>query len=118
MHTHAPQKTRMRMFTKALFTIILGWWNVGTYKIRWWWFSHSVVSNSCDPMDYSPPGSSVHGVSQARILEWVAISSSSRDLPAPVIEPTPPELQVGSLLLNHQGSSLNKIYSPFNPQNL
>ena len=32
----------------------------------------------CDPMDYSLPGSSVHGISQARILEWVAISSSSR----------------------------------------
>ena len=31
---------------------------------------------SCDPMDYSPPGSSVHGVFQARMLEWVAISSS------------------------------------------
>ena len=30
----------------------------------------------CDPMDCSPPGSSVHGVPQARILEWVAISSS------------------------------------------
>ena len=29
----------------------------------------------CDPMDYSPPGSSVHGILQARILEWVAISS-------------------------------------------
>ena len=28
----------------------------------------------CDPMDYSPPGSSVHGISQARILRWVAIS--------------------------------------------
>ena len=28
----------------------------------------------CDPMDGSPPGSSVHGISQARILEWVAIS--------------------------------------------
>ena len=27
----------------------------------------------CDPMDYSPPGSSVHGVLQAKILEWVAI---------------------------------------------
>ena len=27
----------------------------------------------CDPMDYSPLGSSVHGISQARILEWVAI---------------------------------------------
>ena len=30
----------------------------------------------CDPMDCSPPGSSVHGTSQAGILEWVAISSS------------------------------------------
>ena len=29
-----------------------------------------------DPMDCSPPGSSVHGISQARILEWVAISIS------------------------------------------
>ena len=28
----------------------------------------------CYPMDYSPLGSSVHGISQARILEWVAIS--------------------------------------------
>ena len=32
------------------------------------------MSVSCDPMDYSPSGSSVHGISQARILEWVAIS--------------------------------------------
>ena len=30
----------------------------------------------CDPMDCSPPGSSVHGISQASILEWVAISFS------------------------------------------
>ena len=30
----------------------------------------------CDPVDYSPPGSSVHGILQARILEWVAISFS------------------------------------------
>ena len=30
----------------------------------------------CDPMSCSPPGFSVHGISQARILEWVAISSS------------------------------------------
>ena len=28
----------------------------------------------CDPMDYSLPGSSVHGIFQARILEWVSIS--------------------------------------------
>ena len=38
----------------------------------------------CDPMGWSPPGSSVHGILQARILEWVAISfsrgsSQSRD---------------------------------------
>ena len=38
-----------------------------------------------DPMDCSPPGSSVHGISQARTLEWVAMPSS-RDLPYPGIE--------------------------------
>ena len=32
----------------------------------------------CDPMDCSPPGSSVHGISQTRTLEWVAISFFSR----------------------------------------
>ena len=39
-----------------------------------------LVTQSCltlfDPMDCSPPGSSVHGILQARILEWVAISIS------------------------------------------
>ena len=44
-------------------------------KVKW-----SEVSQSCptlcDPMDYSPPGSSIHGILQARILEWVAISFS------------------------------------------
>ena len=29
----------------------------------------------CDPMDCSPPGFSVHGISQAKILEWVAVSA-------------------------------------------
>ena len=36
----------------------------------------STVYDFCDSMDCSPPGFSVHGISQARILEWVAISSS------------------------------------------
>ena len=40
----------------------------------------------CDPMGCSPPGSSVHGILQARILEWVAVPSSG-DLPDPGIEP-------------------------------
>ena len=36
----------------------------------------TVVSDSCDPINHSPPDSSVHEIFQARILEWVAISSS------------------------------------------
>ena len=55
-----------------------------------------VMSDSCDPMDYSPPGSFVHGILQARILEWVAVPSS-RDLPNPRIELRSPALQVDSL---------------------
>ena len=43
-----------------------------------------LVAQSCptlsEPMDCSPSGPSVHGILQARILEWVAISSS-KDLP-------------------------------------
>jgi len=42
--------------------------------------SESEVAQSpltfCDPMDHSLPGSSVHGVFQARVLEWVAIAFS------------------------------------------
>ena len=42
--------------------------------------SESEVAQSCptltDPMDCSPPGSSVHGILQARVLEWVAIAFS------------------------------------------
>ena len=41
----------------------------------------------CDPMNCSPPDFSVHGILQARILEWVAIPFSG-DLPDPGIEPT------------------------------
>ena len=43
----------------------------------------------CDPMNSSPPGSSVHGILQAGILEWVAILFS-RDLPNPGIKPRSP----------------------------
>ena len=44
-----------------------------------------------DPMNCSLPGSSVHGIFQARILKWVAISFS-RDLPDTGIEPGSPAL--------------------------
>ena len=48
------------------------------YYVHAWVFSHSVVSNSLQPYEFncSPPGSSVHEISQAIILEWVAIFSS------------------------------------------
>ena len=50
----------------------------------------------CDLRDRSPPGSSVPGILQVRILEWVAISFSG-DLPDPEIKPRSPALQADSL---------------------
>jgi len=54
-------------------------WTVKSYE-SWWECLKVLVAQSCltfcDPMDCSPPGSSVHGILQARILEWVAISFS------------------------------------------
>ena len=41
-------------------------------------WSHSVVPDSLQPHELSPPGSSIYGIFQARILEWVAISFSRR----------------------------------------
>ena len=51
----------------------------------------------CDSMDCSLPGFSVHGILQARILEWVAIPSP-RYLSDPEIEPRFSTLQADSLL--------------------
>ena len=45
----------------------------------------------CSPMNCSLPGSSIHGIFQARILEWVAFPSPG-DLPDPGIEPRSPTL--------------------------
>ena len=50
----------------------------------------------CDPIDCSLPGSSVHGILLARVLEWVAISFSG-DLSDPGTEPESPALQADSL---------------------
>ena len=52
------------------------------------------MTDSCDSMDCSPPGSSVHGISQARILEWVAISFS-RGSSYPGMESRSPALAGG-----------------------
>ena len=61
--------------------------------------SHSVMSNSRDLMDCSLPGSSVHRILEARILEWVAISFS----PDPGITRGSPALQADSLLSEPPG---------------
>ena len=49
--------------------------------------SESEVSQSCptlsDPMDCSLPGSSIHGIFQARVLEWGAIAFSTSHLESP-----------------------------------
>ena len=50
----------------------------------------------CDPMDCSPPGSSAHGILQARVLEWVAIPFS-RGSSQPRDRSGSPALQADSL---------------------
>ena len=49
----------------------------------------------CDPMNCNPPVSSVHGISQIKVLEWVALPSSG-DLPDPGIELVCPDWQADS----------------------
>ena len=73
----------------------------------------------CDPMDCSPPGSSVHGILQARTLEWAAISSSG-DLHDPGFKPTSPvspALQADSWPLSHWGSPCFTCIISINPLN-
>ena len=76
----------------------------------------SHVQLFCNPMDCSPPGSSVHGISQARILQWVAFPSPG-DLPNPGIKPTSAALQADSLPAE-QGGSLILPYSRYSSRNV
>ena len=58
----------------------------------------------CDPMDCGPLGSSVHEILQARILEWVVISSSREIFPTQGLNPCLLHWQADSLPLSHLGS--------------
>ena len=60
----------------------------------------------CVPMDCSLPSSSVHGILQARILEWLPFPSPG-DLPDPGIEPESPALEVESLTSEPPGKPVN-----------
>ena len=65
----------------------------------------------CDPMDCSLPGSSVRGILQARILEWVAIPFSRGS--------SNPEIQPGSPTLQADSQDFNKPHlAPFFPPRL
>ena len=66
-------------------------------------FTRSTVSNSCDPMDCSPSVSSVCGISQARILEWVAISPSKGSSRPQGLNSCLLHWQTHSLPLGHPG---------------
>ena len=66
----------------------------------------------CNPMDCSPPGSSVHGVLQARTLEWVAMPSS-RGSSNPGTEARSPALQVDSLASEPPGKPEDRLYGVF-----
>ena len=63
----------------------------------------------CSSMDCSLPGSSVHGIFQARVLEWVAIPSPG-DLPNPGIKPGPPALQTDALPSKPPGKPWSQKY--------
>ena len=58
----------------------------------------------CDLMDYSPPGSSVHGISPGRNSRVGGHFLLQGSLPDPGMEPLSPALQLGSLTLSHQGN--------------
>ena len=70
--------------------------------------SHQILKTLCDPMDCRPPGFSGHGILQARILEWVAISFS-RDLLDPGIEPESSASQADALPSEPPGKPNKKI---------
>ena len=58
---------------KNKLTVLRGWGGCQDMYVH---SSHHLCLTLCHPMDCSPPGSSVHGILQARILEWVALPSS------------------------------------------
>ncbi|CAM9794401.1 unnamed protein product [Rangifer tarandus platyrhynchus] len=93
--------------------------NMVTNSIKTWPTSKvkSEVVQLCptlfNPVDCSPPVSSLHGILQARILEWVAISSPG-DIPNPGIGPGSPAFQADSLTSEPPGITSKEIFKELN----
>ena len=84
-----------------------GGWERGPRGRRYMYekWNHSVVSDSLRPMGCSLPGSSLHGILQVRILEWVAISFARGSF-YPGIKPGSPALQADTLTSEPPGKPL------------
>ena len=85
---------------------------IHTHIYRWYTHTHAHIyvlvaklcQTLCNPTNYSPPGFSVHGISQIIILEWIAIPFSRGSSPLRDFKPGSPALQAVSL--------------PFEPQSI
>ena len=82
----AYYEKRCKLYLLTFTFILIIYWNYYTLDACMCALSVQSCSTPCDPIACSPPGSSVHGTLQARILGWVAISSS-KGSSQPGIEP-------------------------------
>ena len=96
------------VFFNQIWKSIWGSPNIKRFSIcmKKWSESHSAVSDYLRPQDCSSPGSSFHGIFQARILEWVAVPSPGY-LSNPGIKARSPTLQADSLLSDPPGKPKN-----------
>ena len=82
------------------------------YNYLWTWCESKVAQSCltlCNHMDCNLPGSFVHGIFQARILEWVAISCSRRSYPTQGLNPDLPHCRQMLYHLSHRGTWYNKL---------
>ena len=83
------------MLFAICFKIVKGWrngWGIAEMRLKVRVFVTQSYPTLRDPINCSPPGSSVHGISQARIVEWVAIPfsrGSPRSRDGPCVSCTP-----------------------------
>ena len=90
-------------FPLFLYIIHLGRLSYPCYSLKFFFFTVKITQSCptlCDPMDCSLLGSSVHGIFQAIVLEWIVISFS-RELPGDLTQGSNPGLPHCRQTLNH-----------------